>query len=90
MSLENYAKLRKIKTSAGCTVIAHFLLILISLFCIFIPRALLTVENLPVRCKPLSFLGQVFSYIGVFLILLTVVDLLRIMLRAWHHAHSST
>jgi hypothetical protein len=89
MTLHNYSRLQKIRLPLGCTLIAHLLLVIFGLFCLFVPRALLTYENLPVRYKDLAFLGQIFYYTGIVLVAIAILDLLRILIRLFKTNRSS-
>lgn len=88
MSLDNYSKLRSIKTPLACTVFAHLIVVALGLFCVLVARVLLTFENLPTRYKDLAFLGQVLYYVGFVIVVLALGDLLRILFRLWKNNKS--
>ena len=81
--------IRKIKTPLGCTFVARLLLLVFGLFCIVAPRALLAYENLPTRYKDLSFLGGIFYYMGIVVVIIAVCSLLQVLFRAWRNSRSS-
>jgi hypothetical protein len=82
------AIIRKIKTPLGCTLVARMFLLLFGLFCIFIPRVLLTYEILPARYKALSFLGGILYYTGIIVVIIAVNGVLRIVFQAWKSVRS--
>src|SRR5262245_2853111 len=77
--------IRTVKTPLGCTFVARLLLLLFGLFCIFVLPILLTYENLPTRYKDLNFLGGIFHYAGIVIVVIAVCGLLQFLFRTWRH-----
>ena len=64
-------------------------LIVFGLFCIIVPRALLTKDNLPFRYKDMDVLGTVFFYVGVILLFISFLIIISIFFRAWRSSRTS-
>jgi hypothetical protein len=75
--------IRSVKTPLGCTFIARLSLLLLGLFCIFVPPVLLTYENLPNRYKDLNSLGRIFPFVGIVLVAIAALGLLQVLIHAW-------
>ena len=54
---------------------------MLGLFCLVVPRAWLTYENLPPRYKDLSYLGGILYYMGIVVVIIAICGLLQILFR---------
>lgn len=56
---------------------AYLILLLLGIFCVFVPQTILVAEYLPSRYSNMSRLGDVFFYLGMLLTALAIVAIIR-------------
>jgi uncharacterized BrkB/YihY/UPF0761 family membrane protein len=66
-------------------LVAYLILLALGIFCVFVPRNLLTPEHLPTRYQHLGWLGIGFSYLGLVLMVLAITASIRVLYRILRH-----
>ncbi len=69
---------RSIRTPLGCTIAARLLLLLLGIFCVYVPPVWLANENLQAKYKggEATYIGLILHYIGLVMVVIALLSLL--------------